>query len=539
VRRLVSLAGVDFDQWWALTRALARIDFRPPGALTSSRQTTKMAGGLVMMAVIFGLFGVPLAVIVWLNADVLLTGSLTIAYLMTMVVTIVMAQHSGTITSAADYAILGVRPVSSRTFFAVRLTNVLIHTALPTAFMSWPSVIAFTIAHGGSAARGLGALAAIAGAWLATSFALIAIYGVIVAFVGAERLQRVLSYVQLIIGVMCYGGVFLMMEAAKLSIVRQAGLPREIWLLAVPPAWFASYLEIATGAGSYLTWSLAIASIVFLVAMFALLQDRLSLNYAEQLAAAGTVARAPAGRPVRTRAGWLFRRDEARAIALLVRAQFRHDLKFRLGILSIVPLTILYVFMGLREGRMGDPFVPGEGQRFGLLMMSVLMFPSLLAQHLASSDMYKAAWIYFATPADRADLVVAAKNVVAALFLGPYVLLLAGIFTWGYGHPGHALAHAAVLAMVGHVVLQIFVLVRPRLPFAMPAQKAQAGTGMVGVVMMTTIAGSVLLVLIHLFVFRSWWYVAFTAAVLAGTSVLLNRPIRIRAAAEDVLTAAE
>ena len=539
MRRLAALAGVDFDQWWALTRTLTRIDFRPPGSV--HHQSMRVAGGMALMALVFGLFGVPLAVIVWINADVLLTGTVTIAYIMTMVVTIVMSQHSGTITSTADYAILGFRPVSSRTFFAVRLTNVLIHTALPTVLMSWPPVIAFTIAHGASLARGAGAVAAIAGAWLATSFALIAIYGVIVAFVGADRLQRVLSYVQLLVGVMCYAGVFLMMEAANASIVTQAALPREIWLLALPPAWFASYLEIATGAGSALAWTLAGMSIVFLVAVFALLRGRLSLNYAEQLAAAGTIARATAttGRPVRTRGAWLFRRDEARAIALLVRAQFRHDLKFRLGILSIVPLTILYVVMGLREGRMGDPFVPGEGRFFGLLMMSVLMFPSLIAQHLASSDMYKAAWIYFATPASRSELVVAAKNVVAALFLGPYALLLTAIFTWGYGHPWHALAHAAILTMVGHVVLQTFVLIRPRLPFAMPAQKAQAGAGMVGVMMMTMIVGSILLALVHLFVFRSWWYVAITGAVLAGLSVVLNQPIRIRAAAEDVLSAAE
>ena len=138
----------------------------------------------------------------------------------------------------------------------------------------------------------------------------------------------------------------------------------------------------------------------------------------------------------------------------------------------------------------------------------------------------------------QSELVVAAKNVVAALFLGPYALLLAAIFTWGYGHPLHALAHAAILAMVGHVVLQIFVLVRPRLPFAMPAQKAQGGSGMVGVMMMTMIVGSILLTLVHLFVFRSWWFVAMTAAVLTGLSVVLNQPIRARAA-EDVLTAAE
>src|SRR4029078_662297 len=143
-----------------------------------------------------------------------------------------------------------------------------------------------------------------------------------------------------------------------------------------------------------------------------------------------------------------------RAVAWLVRAQFRYDMRVRLGVLSIVPLTLLYMYIGARDGATADPFVRGPSNQFDLMSCAVLLFPSILVQQLAGSDGYRAAWIYFATPADRAALVVATKNVVAAFFLVPYAVFLVGVLSWRFGHLGHAFVHAGFLSLLGLLVLQ-------------------------------------------------------------------------------------
>ena len=52
------------------------------------------------------------------------------------------------LTAADDFAVLGYRPVSSRTYFAVRLTNVLIFTLLMTAMVSYIPIAVLFVKHG-------------------------------------------------------------------------------------------------------------------------------------------------------------------------------------------------------------------------------------------------------------------------------------------------------------------------------------------------------------------------------------------------------
>lgn len=69
---------------------------------------------------------------------------------------------------------------------------------------------------------------------------------------------------------------------------------------------------------------------------------------------------------------------------------------FRLGVLSILPVTILYVLKSARDGTIGDPFLPYAGSQregFSLVVMAVMMFPSILKMHLTHSDAYRASWI--------------------------------------------------------------------------------------------------------------------------------------------------
>jgi hypothetical protein len=327
---------------------------------------------------------------------------------------------------------------------------------------------------------------------------------------------------------LAYGAFALILQLAGRRAIEAATMPREPWLLLVPPAWFASYLEIAVGLHDWNTWSRAAISLVVLGGLVAVLRGPLGMSYAErlgELTASGGEPTAPA-RSGRSR---LFTGGEARAVALLVRAHFRHDLRVRLGVLAIVPLTFLYMLMGLRESGSGDPLEAASSARgVDLVATVVLFFPTLVARQFATADAYRAAWIYFATPADRAALTGALKNVIVTLFFVPYVAFLAILFTWRFGHLGHALVHAAVLGLIGYLALQLGTLVDPKLPFSVPPKKAANSVAVVAWMLIAVVGGNLLLSFVVESIYGDWPRVAAFGAALIVSSALLEIAVRAR-----------
>jgi len=135
------------------------------------------------------------------------------------------------------------------------------------------------------------------------------------------------------------------------------------WIFLLPPTWFASYVDIAAGQTSSFELVPAAVSVGAIIVLVMVLGGRLSLDYAERLSAIVTAARTVTpGRVARKRAAWLFTAGEARAVALLIRGQFKNDMRFRMGVLAILPLTLIYLFMGIsnNNGTVGDAFVLGK-----------------------------------------------------------------------------------------------------------------------------------------------------------------------------------
>jgi ABC-2 type transport system permease protein len=524
MQALFERAGVDYVQWKAVSRTLLRSDFRPLGQSTGSR-SLRTFGGFVAMALTYGIFGVGAAIIVVLNPDVLLTGVVTLSYVGVLLTTALLAQHGAAVASTTDYAILAPQPVSARTFLAIRLTNVLFHAALLTTFMAYPAVIAYVAAHGMNVARGVSAAVAIYAFACAVTCALVALYGTLLRVIGAERFRTVVSYAQMIVGMLAYGGIWLLVQVVGMDVVQSASMPRAPWLVLLPPAWFASYIEIAGGEAGWNAWARAALSVAALGSLLYALRGPLGMSYAERLGelSAATREREPARQAGRS---LVFARGERRAVAILVRAHFRHDLRVRLGVLSIVPLTLLYMFLGIRDGA-GDPFM-GGGEGVDLVAIAVLFFPTLVVQQFSSSESYRAAWVYFATPASRPALVAALRNVIAIRFFLPYVIFLAALFTWRFNHVGHAAVHAAFLGLVGYLTLQLGMLVEPRLPFALPPRKAVNSTVMFVWMLTAMLGGTLLLTLIVDWVYRDWGRVAIAAVVLIACCALADWALRLR-----------
>jgi hypothetical protein len=530
MKRLFESCGVDYGHWKALTKTAVLVDLRSSrlGAAAFGRAGASAATVLIGQFVFYSFMGAAVSAVVWFTPDLFLASTIVVSYVMFMVATAALLDHNAAIASPDDHAILGFRPVTSRTYFAARLANVLIYTLAMTTVFSYIPVVTFFVRHG--AAVGIAAVVAIAAASASTALTMIVAYGWLIRTVGADRLKRVLSYVQFLLSFLVYGGYFALSRVFQVGLVTRIELPKSPWLLLLPPAWFASYLELATGTLSWFGISSAVVSVGAVVTLLAALGGRLSLEYADRLAALTTVSARSA--PSRS---WLpavlFPRGEARAVALLIRSQFRNDLKFRMSILTILPLTIVYLVIGIQDGGIGDPFEENAGQGLSMVTVAVMMFPTMLKMNLARSDAFRASWIFFATPADRSRVVQASKNILVVMFLVPYLTAVGLTLAWFSTNLMHLAVHLLVITLVSHLVLQVVTFIEPELPFAKPLVKGTSSTR-VFMVMFVVVMVAAFLPYLALLMYRR------TATTIGGivslvvVSVMIDRFTRLRVEAQ-------
>jgi hypothetical protein len=527
MRRLFSAAGIDFDQWRALTVVALKNDFR--GSALSQRHGAREANVVVSMvfqAIFYTMFGGLIAYLVWASRDLWLAGTIASTYIAFIIGTAVVLDHNSVISSPTDYAVLGFRPVSSRTYFAVKLTNILVYTMGLTAVAAWVPILVASVRHGVGIGAALGLN--IYATSMATTLAIVLGYATVLRAVGPDAIERVLSYVQMIMSFAVYGGQFLISGLLSRATPGAWTLPASTWVLLFPGTWFGSYLELASGRTSVGALACAAASVVAVVVMASQLGGRLSLQYSETLGAMTVAARARAGRELekrKRRAMW-FTTGEARAVALLVRSQFRHDHRFRMGVLGLLPFTLLYMVMGVRDGAVTDPFTVSGNPQAWPLTMAVLVSPAMLRMLLTRSEAFRASWIFFTCPGDRMKIARASKDVLVVFFLIPYLLLVSAVYAFVAGHVVHVLVHVAFLGLLAHLVLQIALLLDPALPFSRPMQRGRSTSVFLGFTFAT--------ILVSLFIqYYSARIYSSVASTIAAVAVILFIGVVI-----DVLTRA-
>jgi hypothetical protein len=519
MRRLLVAAGVDPEQWKALTLVALKLDLRT-SQLGFEQGERRMKGipALLGQLVVYTLFGAGLAFVLWMSPDLFFAGTLAASYTLFMVGAAVLLDHNSALASPDDYAILGFRPITSRTYFAVRLTNVLAFTTFITTVVAWLPATALFMRYGPMV--GVAGLLEFFACSTTTTLAILLGYATLMRVVGPDSLKRGLSYLQLAMSFAVYGGYAVIPRLVTTSQAAVA-LPKTPWLLLYPPTWFGSYLELAAGRTGPFEIGATALSVVAFAAMVTGLGGRLSLQYSERLGdiMASTRSKASTGR--RPGAGRWFATGEARAVALLVRSQFRDDQRFRMGVLSVVPMTLVYMFLGMSDGALQDPFVrPDHGGMF--VTMAILMFPSMVKLSLAHSDAFRASWIFFACPVDRVQVIRSAKNVLVAWFLVPYLAIVTAVYVYFVPNVTHVVVHLALVGLVSHLCLEILVLMDPDLPFSKPPRKGRNSMGlilyMIGIGGLSTALGSL-----------SWWLYASVGSTLVTFGTVVGASIGVEA----------
>ena len=499
------------------------MDFRGGGgaARPHSRARRFMGSPLSGLMFVGAVGSVAFSFIAVATPDALLSASLLTTYAAASTMMMLLVDFTGLVISPDDYGILGHRPVGSRTYFAARLAAVTVYVAAISVMLAILPGIVY-----GVRVAPLAAPATVLAVLLCdTSVAVLVItaYVKLLQWVHPAKLKRAMSYFQLAAAMSFYGVYYLATTAFSTAFLDQVGFEAAPWLWALPSTWFAALVPVAGGTATAPAYFAAAAALLVAIGSVPLAAGRLSLEYARQVGEVTAVGEPAARRRMRRLPG--FGAGEARAVALLVRAQFRYDQRFRMGILGILPLTAFYLLLGLDEGSLADPFEPGSGRGGPGVFFAIVFVPITLHAALAASESWRAAWIFFATPASHARIVVAAKNFVTMYFLGSYLVALAALWSVYFTRVWHAVVHALFAGLLAHLLLQLTVIVKPALPFAAEPRKGERSSAMIVVILVGSIAAGTLPLLLRL-VYRdarvTVLALAFSLAVTAGIEYALR-----------------
>jgi len=501
------------------------MDFRSSGGAVRPGARRARFGGspLIGLLVVSGISSMAFAALAGAIPDELLSASLLTTYGAASTMMLLLVDFTGLVISPDDYGILGHRPVASRTYLAARMAAVGVYVAaISIAIALLPSIV---YAARGRLLAAPATMLAVLTCNLSTSVIVINVYVALLRWIHPARLRRAMSYFQLVAAMSFYVLYYLATRAFQSAFLERIGFAGAPWLWVIPSTWFAAFVGVASGTAARAPWIAAAGAVLVTIACVPLAAGRLSLEYAQQVGEVTAVAE-----PVRRRRTLRlpgFGRAEARAVALLVRAQFRFDQKFRMGVLGILPLTGFYLLMGLNKGVVPDPFTSASPQSGPGVFFAVVFVPMTLQASLTISESWRAAWIFFATPASPARVVVAAKNFVSLYFLGSYLLVLAAVWSYFFEHVWHAVVHAVFAGLLAHLLLQLTVIVKPALPFAAEPRKGERSAAMFWLILVGSMAAGTFPYVLPV-VYRSALATALALGLMIATTIGVEYALRLR-----------
>lgn len=473
-RAAVEALGADYGQWRGLVRSLMNVSFRmlQDGKQGDTRQSKARPVSRVMIFIML-IFGLAIAN---LAARLPNTFSLSLTALTLVAVTVLyllLQNFQAVAVTPQDYEVLGHRPVSPRTYLLARLTVIMAQQGILTTLLAGPAVLVCGFRFGWPPALSL-LLAACLIVFCSVLLA-ISTFASVIEKSGGESLARALTWVQVVL-VALYMGPLLFQVWAR-ALFEGIGAGPQGWLLALPTVWFAGLASLATGDFTVGAWACLLGVLGSSGGLAWFARDKLSLASAQKfLSMPGTSAktRSPRRFAVQVRSG----RRRPGPASTLAWAQLRRDMRLRMGAIAVPLMCAVYFFVSLRISGPMDPFVPGVNvlSALGLLGVhaSVMLAPAVLLEQLYSSESWRAAWIFFATPADRARFAVRMRHFVTLCFFLPYLVLAATGLAWRFEEAWHGVVHALLLGGLAVLIMQVAQFLWPRLPFALPHNRPRS-----------------------------------------------------------------
>ena len=260
MNRLAALVGVDGPQWLALTRIYLVMDFRRGGGARKAGSKSTHNSSMPVVAMVFGALinSLLITLLVLLIRDPLTAAVVMVTMGGATTSMLLMVDFAGSVIASEDYWVLAPRPVSSRTYFAARLSAVLAYIISFSLVLSLAPALTFLFARGLGVAGFVGAVGATVLASVAGAGLVIAVYTSLVTRVSASRLVPVISLVHLSGSMMAMAGFLVVVRGFDDPNFRDVAISSLDWYRYVPATWFAALVPALAGNGG--TWEPAAAA---------------------------------------------------------------------------------------------------------------------------------------------------------------------------------------------------------------------------------------------------------------------------------------
>jgi hypothetical protein len=497
--RILQAIGIDAYQFRALLRISLWIDFRGSAQAMATGPTTD--NPLKNSLILYGVFSAIPAILVFVApVEAFTRGVMTFGMLFLLMIMLV--DFGVTLVVADDMRTVGWRPISSRTYLAARLANMIILISMfDVALFLVPAIV-------GAFARKSSywfPLVFLPSALLAGIFVpgvVAACYTTLLRLFRPERFRGMLNAFQVAFM------TFIVLAGQIVPHVHRHGPRRpalapvnsSLWTWAdlSPANWFSAPAELLVSGPSQRTIALSAVAIIATFGLFAVLLSTLSLDYLQKIAAAGEASpgSGSTNRGValwRRAVGIALRSPEERMMFDYIREIFLRDRKIRLRAhpnlaYAFVP-GLLVFFQSTRNEHL---MLLAPAAIAGLLPIPLLtQFPYWGESH--------GQWIFSITGFESlAGLAIGVKKAIFFTFQLPALILFSIplIFLAGPVHAGAAILLATGVAFF---ILELsFLLIAPGLPFTRELQ-ASGAAGAMGVAFAAMLALGVVGAIVYFF----------------------------------------
>jgi len=238
----IILWGGDYRQVEAILRTKLSMDFRrSPSMFHASGKSDKTFVFQLFILLIFGLF-IALGFTSIQNLMLGLTIGFTI--MMVMLGSSVITEFSSVLFDHRDNQILLVRPISNRSLLLSRLLHIQVYIGFMAVALAIIPSIMIAYKHGVIAfivywiAVGLCAWITL----LLTSF----FYILLSKVVSGERFKDIISYFQIFMAILMFGGYQLMPRFMENDAIKNTTMDIHWWTYLIPPAWVAGFVDVFT-----------------------------------------------------------------------------------------------------------------------------------------------------------------------------------------------------------------------------------------------------------------------------------------------------
>ncbi|MBI4468985.1 MAG: hypothetical protein HY650_06670 [Acidobacteria bacterium] len=525
---LLSYAGVDAIQYQALLQASLALDFRST-SLMPQRGTSGSKSALLTTSFIYLMVSSIMGVFLLTQGSLLLFTWVILTYSMVMLAMAVLIEFGSTVINPDDFHILGARPVSSRTYFAVKFSNLAFYILIfGTSLNIVPAILGAFLPE----ARFYYPVLYFAVAMLASLFmagVIVAVYGVLIRIFNYERFKDIIAYFQIAFSFLTFFGYQLIPRYLEENVGSLGTFVPVRWMEATPSLWFASMVQLGLGVVDRRTVLLSLAGFAAVFIFTAILTRSVSIHYAEFISRmlSTSSTRRPA-QPARSDTGrlgpvlrlWL-RSSEERAFFHFIVLMIRRNRQLKIQLYPNLGIIFVFLAIALVDHRtMIDPLAENRLEMSTVAPVAAFLFAALgITSLLPYSDEYQGSWIFALAPLRRKDHILRGikKAVLAMVFL-PVYILNATVFAF-FWPVHHSLIYNLYALLGGYLLMEVLLFRLSDLPFTLKIVKGLQNQRLMLVLFFLPIAG--LMVYLQKFAFRSpLGFVATMAAMLLISTVL-------------------